>query len=211
SAFGPAGELESVRAHLTATLGHLPSPYDLAAVMGMTVDELGALQSDLDRDPARSIDRLFAGPARDPDQHVPEREQLGYLGAAIADLPHQLRDIITLYFFGQRRLGEIATELGVSDSRLQQMRAEALRLLRDGINGRLNPAVSARVVDSARESATQSAYSTSDRAARVPQKNIPAVLKSGADGPMGGLPAHGRDGRAARLTTTGSQIMEEHR
>jgi len=34
---------------------------------------------------------------------------------------------------------EIAEELGVTDSRISQMRAEALELLKDGLNSQLDP------------------------------------------------------------------------
>jgi RNA polymerase sigma factor for flagellar operon FliA len=34
---------------------------------------------------------------------------------------------------------EIATELGVTESRVSQLRAEALSLLRDGLNSQLDP------------------------------------------------------------------------
>jgi RNA polymerase sigma factor for flagellar operon FliA len=36
-------------------------------------------------------------------------------------------------------MAEIATELGVTESRISQLRAEALILLRDGLNSQLNP------------------------------------------------------------------------
>ena len=42
------------------------------------------------------------------------------------------------YFFAERPMADIAAELGVTDSRISQMRAEALTLLRDGINSQLD-------------------------------------------------------------------------
>ena len=36
---------------------------------------------------------------------------------------------------------ELAAELGVTESRISQMRAEALRLLREGMNSQLDPAL----------------------------------------------------------------------
>ena len=43
------------------------------------------------------------------------------------------------YFFEERSMQDLADELGVSESRISQLRAEALLLLRDGINSQLDP------------------------------------------------------------------------
>ncbi len=43
------------------------------------------------------------------------------------------------YFLHERPMAELAEELGVSESRISQMRAEALVLLRDGMNTHLSP------------------------------------------------------------------------
>ena len=43
------------------------------------------------------------------------------------------------YFFEERSMQDLADELGVSESRISQLRAEALLLLRDGVNSQLEP------------------------------------------------------------------------
>jgi RNA polymerase sigma factor for flagellar operon FliA len=43
------------------------------------------------------------------------------------------------YFFEELPMQVLAEELGVTDSRISQMRAEALLLLKDAINSQLNP------------------------------------------------------------------------
>jgi RNA polymerase sigma factor (sigma-70 family) len=67
------------------------------------------------------------------DQPVVDREQLGYLHDAIAELPVQLRYVIQAFFFDEREVADIAAGLGVTPSRTAQLRAEALRLLRDAL------------------------------------------------------------------------------
>ena len=62
-----------------------------------------------------------------------DREQLGYLHDAIAELPERLRYVVESYFFDQRQMADIAAELGVTESRISQLRAEALKLLRHGL------------------------------------------------------------------------------
>jgi RNA polymerase sigma factor for flagellar operon FliA len=54
-------------------------------------------------------------------------------------LPERLRHVVVQYFFEERSMQEIADELGVSESRVSQLRAEALALLKDGINSQLEP------------------------------------------------------------------------
>jgi len=54
-------------------------------------------------------------------------------------LPPRLRVVVEGYFFQERPMAEIAAELGVTESRVSQLRAEALELLRDGLNTQLDP------------------------------------------------------------------------
>ena len=77
----------------------------------------------------------------DPNDQVLKAEQLGYLRDAIVALPERLRRVVIGYFFEERPMLELAEELGVTDSRISQMRAEALELLRDGLNAQLDPAL----------------------------------------------------------------------
>jgi len=41
--------------------------------------------------------------------------------------------VVQSYFFEQRQMADIAAELGVTESRISQLRAEALKLLRHGM------------------------------------------------------------------------------
>jgi RNA polymerase sigma factor for flagellar operon FliA len=70
---------------------------------------------------------------------VLHREQVGYLRDAIEALPQRLRTVVVQCFIHERSMAEIATELAVTQSRVSQMRTEALVLLRDGINAQLDP------------------------------------------------------------------------
>jgi RNA polymerase sigma factor for flagellar operon FliA len=67
------------------------------------------------------------------------REQIGYLHHAIGSLPERLQTVITEYFLHERPMADIAADLGVTESRISQLRAEALSLLKDGLNTHLNP------------------------------------------------------------------------
>jgi RNA polymerase sigma factor for flagellar operon FliA len=74
-----------------------------------------------------------------PEQLAEHRERLTYLIEAVAELPDRLRIVICDYFLEERPMAEIAAELGVTESRVSQMRAEALVLLRDALNHELDP------------------------------------------------------------------------
>lgn len=160
-ASGPAREMASIRAQLTDTLGRSPRAHDLAAALGVTVAELQALELDLDPDAMVSLNtfapglELLAGPASDPEELLLQHEKLGYLRGGIAELPDRLRYIVTSYFFQQRQMREIASDLGVSESRLRQLRADALRLLRENINAHVGTAAPAAQTPGSRAAATR--------------------------------------------------------
>jgi RNA polymerase sigma factor for flagellar operon FliA len=70
---------------------------------------------------------------------VEQRERLAYLHDAVETLPERLRVVVRGYFFAERPMAEIAAELGVTESRVSQLRAEAVSLLRDALNTALDP------------------------------------------------------------------------
>jgi RNA polymerase sigma factor for flagellar operon FliA len=82
---------------------------------------------------------LLPADKRSPDNVLVDRERRSYLYDSIETLPERLRRVVVGYFFDERPMQELADELGVSESRISQMRAEALELLRDGLNSQLEP------------------------------------------------------------------------
>jgi RNA polymerase sigma factor FliA len=85
------------------------------------------------------IDDVLPTRAPSPEEKVEQNERVGYLVDAVAELPERLRVVVESYFFGERPMAEIADELGVTESRVSQMRAEALVLLKDAMNSALDP------------------------------------------------------------------------
>jgi RNA polymerase sigma factor for flagellar operon FliA len=85
------------------------------------------------------MDDILPSSGPTPEQLVEHRERLTYLVEAVAELPERLRIVISDYFLNERPMSEIAAELGVTESRVSQMRAEALVLLRDALNHELDP------------------------------------------------------------------------
>ena len=86
-------------------------------------------------------EEILPSDQRSPDAILLERERQSYLHDASTALPERLRHVVEGYFFQERPMKELADELGVTESRVSQMRAEALMLLKDGMNSQLEPEV----------------------------------------------------------------------
>jgi RNA polymerase sigma factor for flagellar operon FliA len=135
-----ARDVEAARDNLTYTLGRTPSRGEIATELGLSVRDVIAVEQDVQRAGLLSVEALT--PQRrnelpvcddDPESALMQRETLGQLRDAIAELPDRLRTVVEAYFFAQRRMGDIAAEFGVTESRVSQLRAEALELLRAGL------------------------------------------------------------------------------
>ena len=142
-----ARDLESTRAQLAGSLGRTPTTAEIATSLGMSVEEVLANEEDVSRAQVlslqgsltSSLDELIPTRAPSPEALVEYQEKLTYLREAIEELPERLRLVVQGYFFAERPMAEIAEELGVTDSRISQTRAEALVLLRDALNTALEP------------------------------------------------------------------------
>jgi RNA polymerase sigma factor FliA len=142
-----ARELDETRSQLAGRLGRVPTDAEVAEAAGVTVEELAANADDVSRASVMSlqgfgdtpIDDVLPTRAPSPEEKVEQNERIGYLVDSVALLPERLRVVVEGYFFAERPMAEIAAELGVSESRVSQMRAEALVLLKDAMNSALDP------------------------------------------------------------------------
>jgi RNA polymerase sigma factor FliA len=135
---GKARQLDAARAELLQTLGRAPSRDELSDAMGVGVTELDHIEADVQRAAVVSLNNLTPDGGADllpmrsdgPEGLLLRREQIGYLRDAVAELPERLRTVVIGHFFEQRRMTDIAAELGVTESRISQLRSEALGVLR---------------------------------------------------------------------------------
>ncbi|MBT8228033.1 MAG: FliA/WhiG family RNA polymerase sigma factor [Dactylosporangium sp.] len=142
-----ARRLDTTQQELTAALGRTPTQKELAEALGVGLNEIKSVDEDVQRAVVLSLQGFAAGTAEDmvpertagPEDLILHRERIGYLHNAIEALPERLHQVVVAYFFEERPMLEIASELGVTESRVSQLRAEALVLLRDGINAHLEP------------------------------------------------------------------------
>jgi RNA polymerase sigma factor FliA len=142
-----ARALNQAADELAAALHRQPTEAELAATSGLSQAEVREVRRGTDRAVLLSLDPLATGedglgatledPAARPEDALVEAERMGYLRDAIAELPERLRHVVSSYYLQQRPLTEIAAELGVTQSRASQLRAEGLDLLREALQSLL--------------------------------------------------------------------------
>jgi len=143
-----ARKMEQVEQRLATELGRVPSLKEMADELNMTVDELNRLQDRMFRSVVLAlehevtedteedltlVDVLCDRTALEPLEELETRELHAYLRDAVDLLPERQRLVIIGYFLEGRTSLELAEFLGVTESRISQLRSEALEMLREGI------------------------------------------------------------------------------
>jgi RNA polymerase sigma factor for flagellar operon FliA len=143
-------ELGHARERLTSDLGRQPSQRELAGQLGVDMDTMWRWQADNEWHRHTSLDE----PSFDHgDSHSESREAItavAYNGAdedvnhelevecmkrAIGCLKEQEQVVLSLYYFEELKLHQIAVVLGVTESRVSQVRTKALARLRTALMG----------------------------------------------------------------------------
>jgi RNA polymerase sigma factor for flagellar operon FliA len=151
-----ARAISTAREALVHRFGREPRAADIAAELNMSVETLrqwerdvdGAVEVSLDLAPRtlrEEAEGQLTTAAAIADERAPSvDEQLGHeervalLGLAIRNLRSQERTVLALYFYEELTLQEIATVLGLSASRISQIRGEALVKLREHLERTLD-------------------------------------------------------------------------
>jgi len=143
-----ARKLESVEQRLATELGRVPSLAECATELGVSTDELTKLQDRMFRSVVLAlehevndetdedltlVDVLCDRTAVEPSEELETRELHAYLRDAVELLPERQRLVIVGYFLEGQTSLELARFLGVTESRISQLRSEALAMLREGI------------------------------------------------------------------------------
>jgi RNA polymerase sigma factor for flagellar operon FliA len=147
-------KLEQVEQHLASADGQLPSNRDVAEALGMTHDELHRLRDRVFRSVVLALEHIVNAPddedlslidvladrtAVEPSEELETRELLGYLHDAVDLLPERHRTVVVGYFLGGCTSLDLAQQLDVTESRISQLRSEALLMLREGIEAQYAP------------------------------------------------------------------------
>ena len=146
-----ARQLGAAREDLARTLGRQPADRELAIHLGLDIPRVwrweteieGAMLVSLERSPADDADR-FAAPgdslfdeSASIDEILDQEERVALLAHALAELNEHERTVLTLSYYEELKLHQIATVLGVTESRVSQIRTKALARLRAAMAPRL--------------------------------------------------------------------------
>lgn len=176
---------------LAAHLGRTPNPDELALEMGVSRDELTRIEADLHQSVVLRFDHLATDSGADavlpstaetPEAVIVERERQAYLHDAVRSLPERLQKVVFGCFFDDRPMRELAEELGITESRISQLRAEALKLLRDGMNSQLSPDLMPEQATGVAAGRREAFYATiAGRSSYRARLSMPGAPPTGAD------------------------------
>lgn len=201
-------QLEEMTAALTAAAGRAPTREELAVALGIEVGQVEAAQLDASRrmvsidvsyseDDPRSIEIVDDG--LNPEDTVLTDERLVYLKAAVKALPSRLRYVVEQVFFEEKSVNEVAASLGVTQSRVSQLRTEALSMIRDGMVHHLEPDAAAEaphepqqkvgIVEKRRQSYLKK---VADTAEALREASVEDFAAGGGTGALGGAVSGGQ-------------------
>jgi RNA polymerase sigma factor FliA len=147
-----ARQVDDAHGQISTALGRPAEEHEVAAALGIGTSELAANRDDLARATVMSLQAFDDGTVDDllpahtvtPGDIIEQRERVAYLHDAVEHLPAKLRTVVEGYFFKDRPMAEIAEQLGVSESRISQLRSEAVLLLRGALTAALDPDLAQR-------------------------------------------------------------------
>lgn len=136
-------EIDETRQRLASSRGSFPDDATVADTLGISTAEVTKADAEVRRaslvalDADHSFAELLATDSPSPQEVLERNERLTVLSDAIAELPDRLRMVVRGYFLEERPMAELGAELGVTESRISQLRAEALVLLREALDAAL--------------------------------------------------------------------------
>jgi len=146
-----AREIERAIRELESKLGTAPTDEQIAAKIGISVDELEESLTDISRSSIAALDELWSvsgdgdqvslldtiedttGPR--PQDALDAAEMREALADAIARLPEREKLVVTLYYYEELTLREIGEVLGVTESRVSQLHTKAILRLKARLAG----------------------------------------------------------------------------
>jgi len=153
-----ARRLEATEQNLATELGRTPTKDEMANSMGVSRQELARLQDRLYRSVVLALDHETNGDTDEdltlvdilqdkssiePSEELEKRELHAFLRDAVGLLPERQRVVITGYFLEGKTSQQLAAFLGVTESRVSQLRTEALANLKLGLSSQYSHPVDA--------------------------------------------------------------------
>lgn len=136
-------EMSAAWETLVSERSEAPADRDLAERMGIEVETLWRWQREVegavymstdtysDEDRSSNPAELLAGMSGDDiEDDITREEEVSRLRTALLRLKEQERTVLTLYYFEELKLHEVARILGLTESRVSQIRSKAILKLR---------------------------------------------------------------------------------
>lgn len=129
---------------LAGVLGREPGHAEVADGLGIDLATLWRWQAERESAHVVSLDRapsasdhthgrgewLAGSTGNELDERLTLAQEVGHLRDALLELPEQERTVLSLYYFEELKLNDIARILGVSESRVSQIRSKAISRLK---------------------------------------------------------------------------------
>jgi len=138
-------DVDAALGQASSRRGGAASEEQIAACLGVDVDKYRALLQDSRSGPLLSLEDLPAGggdalPAGSPgpDGRLERQDLIRALAEELTALPERERQILELYYQGGLQMKEIGAVLGVTESRICQLHAQATARLRVALSARLH-------------------------------------------------------------------------
>jgi RNA polymerase sigma factor for flagellar operon FliA len=127
--------LDKAQVVLAAKFGREPTEDELAAELGLKPEALHKVVTEINCAALLSLDELLFAPEAEGPEAIPldvvvAEEEKELLAGAIDKLPERQRLVLALYYHEEMTLKEIGLVLGVSESRVCQLHAQAISKLR---------------------------------------------------------------------------------
>jgi RNA polymerase sigma factor FliA len=137
-------QIDGAAAALASSLGREPEHSELAERLGIDLETLWRWQTERESTQVMSIDRtpssgenargsgewLAGATGEEVDDAITLTQETEHLRDALLELPEQERTVLSLYYFEDLKLNDIARILQVSESRVSQIRSKAIQRLR---------------------------------------------------------------------------------
>lgn len=139
-----AREVSQVSDTLAAQLRRNPTTAEVAQALGVSSSDVETARVDQDTRVLSmeafdgAVAELVIDHGTSPSEALLGAERLEYLRSSVEALPDRLRHVVEQLFFHDRPVLELAEEMGVTRSRISQLRSEALELLRGGLEANLD-------------------------------------------------------------------------
>ena len=125
---GRAATEEEVAAHLNISLQQLQE--NLSEMRALTVSEIDRP----DEETGLSASEMLRDESLSPLDEYEERERRARLAKAVDKLPARERQVVSLYYLEELTMKEIGAVMGVSESRVSQLRTQAVLRMRGNLS-----------------------------------------------------------------------------